>query len=158
QRGFVIDLDVNGNGVPLEAGDAALAELTPPGSVNVQRPRISADGLHVVFEATTSLTSAPAAPTATVAWAYHRRISGAGVKHAAGNTRYALVTSNAFTPLVTGDNRVSPFQNTFTNDPVVSGDGSTVAYQFRYSNPFNPPPGAPTVLNSPLPQDDEEIL
>ncbi len=158
-QAVVVDEDGNGNGIPYEPGDALETELTVPNvDFNQSRlPRISADGLHVVFEAN-ELFAFPEDSTATEAWVYDRRITGSGAKDAPGNTRYVLATTGAFTPLVAGDNRLSPLQNTLTSDPVVSGDGSVIAYDFRYSNSFEPPPGTPLVLNSPLPADDDQIL
>jgi Tol biopolymer transport system component len=158
KNAFVIDEDTNGNGVPYEgAADATQTALTP-GGFNSQHPRISADGLHVVFVADTQLTGGEFGPTAPVAWAYDRQITGSGAKDAAGNTRYVLVTSGDLTPVVAGDNRVGPLQNTFTDVPVASGDGSVIAYQFHYENQFNPPAGTPLVLNSPLPERVDQIV
>jgi Tol biopolymer transport system component len=158
QRAFVVDEDTNNNGLPFEAGDSTQTELTPPGGTGSTTPRISADGLHVVFEASTALTATDPPPTAPEAWAYDRRITGSGPKDGVGNTRYTVVTSNAFTSLRPGDNRINALQNTTSSSPVVSGDGSVVAYAFHYNNPFQPGPADPVVKDSPLPEEDDQIL
>ena len=133
--------------------------LTPPGATNPQLPRISADGLHVVFEADDILAGDEFDPTAPVAWAYDRRITGAGAKDAAGNTRYVqATTAGPSRRSSAGDNRVSPLQNTLSFSPVVSGNGSVVAYEFRIREPFQSATRHPLVLNSPLPESRRQIV
>ena len=109
---FVLDEDTNGNGIPYEGGaDVTRTSLAPPGGSNPQLPRISADGEHVVFVATTALTGDEFGPAAPVAWAYDRQIAGSGAKDAPGNTRFVQVTTSDFTPLVAGDNRAARFSS-----------------------------------------------
>ena len=79
KKTVVVDEDTNGNGVPYEgAADVTGTTLTPPGASNPQLPRISADGLHVVFVATTPFSRDEGRPS--VGWAYDRQITGRGRK------------------------------------------------------------------------------
>jgi hypothetical protein len=156
---FVVDEDANTNGVPYEGGaDTVTAELTAPNGFNGRVPRISADGLHVAFISDVAIDpAAEFGPTAQVAFVYDRQINGAGAKDAAGNTRYTLVTTGQFTPLTAGDNRTSPIENTRTFSAVPSGNGSTIAYEFDYTNSPDPDNGE-RVLNSPFSPQTAEIL
>jgi hypothetical protein len=158
RRSFVVDEDTNGNGIPYEgAADTTTTELTQPLFRAPRIPRISADGNHVVFVADVSVDpNAAIPPTAPVAWSYDRRITGSGPRDGAGNTRYVLLTSPAFTGQSPGDNRTSPFENTTTDTPVVNGDGTVIAYDFSYRNSADP--AAPRVLNSPFPNNTDEIV
>jgi hypothetical protein len=157
RRAFVVNEDSNGNGVPYEGpADTTTTELTQGGFSAPRIPRISADGNHVVFVADIPVDETEFPDTASVAWAYDRQITGSGAKDGAGNTRYVMITSSAFTPQVAGDNRSSPFENTITDTPVVNGDGAVITYDFRYSN--SSAPGTPQVLNSPFANNTDEIV
>ena len=88
QDAFVVDADVNGNGLPYEGGaDQTQTVLFTGNTANPRFPRISADGLHVVFTADTVLGGGEFGPTASVIFAYDRQTSGGGSERRARQRR-----------------------------------------------------------------------
>jgi hypothetical protein len=145
---------------PLGPRTVDLGTLVPTTILDTFEPAISADGLHVAFIGGTEITEGPFGPISSdIAYVFDRDFDQDGIRdEPAPDTRVVAVTSPTFTPVdPLVDSRVDPLQSTDSSDPVISGDGSTVAYAFEQFYDFNNTSSLEFML-SPLPWGSRQIV